>query len=99
MSQFPRANIENLSVSRLMIGTNWFLGYSHTSKAKDKEILEVMTADRMAGIIEVFMKAGVDTLYGMVPNPKLIQAVKEAEQRAGRKCILRAQGFGVFPTL
>ena len=56
MSMFPRTKIENLSVSRLLIGTNWFLGYSHTSKAKDRDIVETMTADRIAAIVEVFMK-------------------------------------------
>ena len=87
MSMFPRTMIEDLSVSRLMIGTNWFLGFSHTSKAKDLDIVETMTADRIAGILATFMNAGVDTLYGMRPNPKLVQGVSEAEQRTGKKCI------------
>ena len=87
MSDFPRTNIENLSVSRLMIGTNWFMGFSHTSKAKDMDINETMTADRIADIIEVFMNSGVDTLYGMCGNPKLVRGIAEAEQRTGRKCI------------
>lgn len=87
MREFPRTSIENISVSRLMIGVNWFLGYSHTSKAKDRDIVETMTARRIADIIEVFMKAGVDSLYGMRPDPKLIQGVEDAEQRTGRPCI------------
>jgi len=87
MTQFPRTKIEGLSVSRLMIGTNWFLGFSHTSMAKDKEIVETMTANRIADIVEVFMNAGVDVLYGIRPDQKLIQGVAEAEQRTGRKCI------------
>jgi len=70
-----------------MIGTNWFLGYSHTSKAKDRDIVEMMTANRIADIVEVFMDAGVDTLYGIIPDEKLIQGVSEAEQRTGKKCI------------
>jgi hypothetical protein len=87
MNMFPRTRIEQLSVSRLMIGTNWFLGYSHTSKAKDRDIVETMTAGRIADIVEVFMNAGVDTLYGIRPDKKLIQGVAEAEQRTGRKCL------------
>jgi len=85
--QFPRTTIEKLSVSRLMIGTNWFLGYSHTSKAKDRGIVESMTAGRIADIVEAFMKAGVDTLYGIRPDRILVDGVSEAEQRTGRKCI------------
>ena len=87
MNPFPRTNIENLSVSRLMIGTNWFLGYSHTSQAKDRDIVETMTAGRIADIVETFMNAGVDTLYGIRPEEKLTQGIAEAEQRTGRKCI------------
>ena len=87
MTDFPRTMIEGLSVSRLMIGTNWFLGYSHTSRAKDKAIVETMTADRIADIVEVFLNAGVDVLYGIRPEQKLIQGVSEAEQRTGGKCI------------
>jgi hypothetical protein len=45
-------------------------------------------------IVEVFMKAGVDTLYGVTPEPKLTQGILEAEQRTGRKCITIA-----IPTL
>lgn len=40
------------------------------------------------------MKAGVDTLYGVTPEPKLTQGILEAEQRTGRKCITIA-----IPTL
>lgn len=87
MSPFPRTMIEKLSVSRLMIGTNWFFGYSHTSKAKDMDITATMTAERMADTIEAFMKAGVDTLYGMRSDPKLIRGIEDAEQRTGRPCI------------
>ena len=87
MSEFPRVMIEDLSVSRLMIGINWFLGYSHTSKAKDRHIVETMTAERIADIIEVFMNAGVDTLYGVRPDCVLLPAIEEAQQRTGRKCI------------
>lgn len=87
MTQFPRTKIESLSVSRLMIGTNWFLGYSHTSKAKDRTIVETMTSGTIADIVETFMRAGVDTLYGVRPDAKLMGGIREAEQRTGRKCI------------
>jgi len=73
-----------------MIGTNWFLGFSHTSQAKDRIINETMTAKPIADILAVFMAAGVDTLYGMRPGPKLVQAVEMAEQRVGRECITLA---------
>jgi len=87
MSNFPRTKIGDLSVSRLMIGTNWFLGFSHTSKAKDRLIKETMTREAIADIVEVFLKAGVDTLYGVRNDQHLLDAISDAEQRSGRKCI------------
>jgi hypothetical protein len=69
---FPRTMIGDLSVSRMIIGTNWFLGFSHTSAARDKYIKETMTPQRMADIIEVFLEEGIE----------------EAEQRTGRKLII-----------
>ena len=88
MSGFPRTTIENLSVSRLMMGTNWFMGYSHSSKAKDRLILDTMSAERIADTMVAFMNHGVDTLYGMSPDPKIVEAVERAQDRAGKRCII-----------
>lgn len=85
---FPRTQIESLSVSRLIIGTNWFLGYSHTSKAKDRFIVAQQTPEHLAPVIETFLAAGVDTIYGVRPeSPHLEQAIVAAEQKVGRKVI------------
>ena len=91
---FPRTQIENLSVSRLIIGTNWLLGFSHTSRAKDRFIRETVDARRVADILTVALAAGVDTFYGVRPDPKLQQGIEEAQQRAGRQVITIA-----IPTL
>ena len=88
MPDFPRTMIEDLSVSRMVIGTNWFLGYSHQTHAKDKFIIEQMTRERIADVLEVFFNAGVDTIYGTRPeSPHLEDAVRDAEDRTGRRCI------------
>lgn len=79
--------IEDIPVSRLVMGTNWWLGYSHTSKAKDDFIKERMTADRIAPIIEVFLEAGVDTMVGSRPLPHLLEAIQRAEDHVGREVI------------
>lgn len=88
MNEFPRTQIENISLSRLIVGTNWFLGYSHTSEAKDKLIKATMDRKAMADILEVFLAAGVDAVYGVQAQaPQLNQAVEDAEQRVGRKFV------------
>ena len=73
---------------RLIIGTNWFLGCSHTSKARDRHIVETVDEARMADIIDVFMRAGADALYGVHPHGvSLENAIRTAEDRTGRGCI------------
>lgn len=85
---FPRTKIGDLSVSRMIIGTNWFLGFSHTSAAKDKLIKETMTAGKVADILEVFLAEGIDTALGLFQNEVFRDGVHEAEQRTGKKVIV-----------
>lgn len=88
MSQFPRTSVDGLSLSRMIVGTNWFLGWSHTSAARDALIQETVDRGRMADIIAVFLDAGVDTLMGVRPDrPILSDAIRDAEDRTGRACI------------
>ncbi len=87
MNAFPRTTVGGVSVSRLIVGTNWFLGYSHTSLAKDNFIKAYQTRERIAEVIGTFLARGVDTVMGPA-SPLLVEAVRLAEQRAGRKVIL-----------
>lgn len=89
MAKFPRTKVGNLSVSRMIIGTNWFLGYSHTSHAKDKLIYK-QTPKQIADIICVFLKHGIDTMLGTFDSDKLMKAVKIARDRSGKKLIIIA---------
>jgi hypothetical protein len=86
--EFPRTRIENLSVSRLLIGTNWFLGWSHTTAAADRYIQTRVTEQDAADIIEVFLRAGADTIVGFAHHPKMMAAIKRAEDKVGRKVII-----------
>ncbi len=86
MSEFPRTSIGGLSVSRMVIGTNWLLGFSHTTNAKDVFIKEYFTErKRIADILTVFMKAGVDLLIGDTTRPFMTDAIKDAEDKSGRR--------------
>jgi len=84
MSGFPRTTVGGVSLSRLIVGTNWFLGYSHTSLAKDRLIREFMTRGRVADILTVFLEHGVDAVMGM-PVPMLMGAIDDAQCRTGRR--------------
>ena len=89
MGSFPRTTVGGQSLSRMIIGTNWFLGWSHCTAAKDAFIKEHF-ADykKVADIIEVFLRAGVDTIMGLVNTPILPEAIEEAQQRTGVKAIV-----------
>jgi hypothetical protein len=97
MSDFPRTTVGGVSVSRLIIGTNWFLGWSHTSAAKDKFIKSYQTRENLADIISTFMESGVDAIMGM-PVPLLKNAIQDAEDRTGRKAtLILTPHFNIVP--
>ncbi|MCC6444071.1 MAG: hypothetical protein IT210_11530 [Armatimonadetes bacterium] len=86
MNSFPRTTVGEVSMPRMIVGTNWFLGYSHTSHAQDTFIKTYQTRENIADILTVFMKAGIDAVMGM-PVPIMCQAIEDAEQRVGREMI------------
>lgn len=72
---------------RLIIGTNWFRGFSHTSVAKDRFIVDYQDAKRVGEVLNVFMDAGIDAVMGGDMRGPMKDAVAEAEQRAGKPII------------
>jgi hypothetical protein len=78
--------VGGVSLPRLIIGSNWFLGWSHTSLAKDKFIKTYQNRDSVAEILSVFLDAGIDAVMGPF-SVKLNEAVEEAEQRTGKSMI------------
>lgn len=88
MSSFPRTDVGGMSLSRMIIGTNWFLGYSHQTVAKDNLIREYQTVKKIADVIEVYLGAGVDTIMGLATLPILHDAIAEAQERTGKKVIV-----------
>jgi hypothetical protein len=89
MYEFPRTTVGNISVSRMIVGTNWFLGYTHCTHAKSKSTERIVTnTQSIAEIIEVFLNYGVDTIMCPHTTTCMFDAIKEAEQRAGRKMVI-----------
>lgn len=97
MGEFPRTTVGGVSLPRLVIGTNWILGYSHTSLAKDKFIKELQTRARIADILTVFLERGVDALMAPL-SQHLEDAIQLAEDRTGRPMIrLLTPTFNILP--
>lgn len=86
MKTFPRTVVGGVSVSRMIIGTNWFLGWSHISLPKDKFIKDYQTRENIAEVITAFLEYGIDTVMGPA-LPLLTDAVRLAEDRTGKKII------------
>jgi hypothetical protein len=99
MDKFPRTTVGGVSLSRMIIGTNWFLGWSHTTAAKDAFIKEnIADRKKIADIMEVYLRAGVDTIMGMAQIPVLRQGIEEAQDRTGVKVIIvSTPGFPIGP--
>lgn len=87
---FPRTNIANISLSRIVIGTNWILGYSHRSPAADHLIKQKNnTPTAIASIFQVFLESGVDTVMGpFTGNQPLQDAVRQSQEQTGKKLII-----------
>ena len=84
--QFQRTNVAGVSLSRMLIGTNWMLGWSHTSPSADKSIKRAFNKpEDFFPMFEAFMEYGVDSLMGPVgQQPLLIDAIEYAKQKLGR---------------
>jgi hypothetical protein len=81
---FPTTTIENVTVSRLVIGSNWLMGYSHQSAAKDRWIRQYMTLERIVAVLKAFIGQGVNCiLSGTVPL--MHEAMHVAEEETGVK--------------
>jgi hypothetical protein len=97
MSEFPRTSVGGVSLSRLIVGSNWFLGFSHTSAAKDRFITSFQDRKSVADILTVFFEAGVNAVMGP-PVPLLAEAIDDAENRTGRRATrVLTPWFNILP--
>jgi hypothetical protein len=97
MVDFPRTLVGGISLPRLLIGTNWFNGYSHTSHPKDLFIKDYMSRERITEVIVTFLNFGIDAILGPV-NENQEHAIKAAEDRTGKPVIrILTPSFNIVP--
>jgi len=97
MESFPRTVVGGVSLPRLIVGTNWFLGYSHTSLAKDRFIKGYQDHNRIADVLEVFGEYGIDAVMGPLSD-LLEEGIREAEDRTGKEFIrILTPSFDILP--
>ncbi|MBE6883535.1 MAG: hypothetical protein E7487_02900 [Ruminococcaceae bacterium] len=87
---FPRTIVGGVSLSRMIIGSNWMLGYSHRSSAADQNIKSYHSdGERAYEMFCTFLENGVDTFMSILSQcGHLLDSIKRAEQTVGRKMIL-----------
>lgn len=87
---FPRTTVGGVSVSRMIIGTNWILGYSHTSPAADQLIKRKNgTPEAITGLLKAYLDYGIDTIMGpFAGNDHLVSAIRDTEEQTGKQFII-----------
>lgn len=87
---FPRTTVGGVSLSRMIIGTNWILGYSHTSVAADNYIRKTNGNNQaQVALLKRYLSYGVDTIMGpMAASQLLLDSIKQAEDETGKKLII-----------
>lgn len=90
IAPFPRTQVAGVSLSRIIIGTNWMLGWSHRSPAHDKGIRDRFPDAASAyPMLEAYLDNGIDAIMGpMNPTNILYEAIQYAQQKSGRKLIV-----------
>ena len=83
MAGFPRTVVDGVSLPRLICGSNWMLGYSHITNAKDHLIQDLFdTPTKVANVVEIFARAGCNAFMS-VANEFVAEALQEVQQRTG----------------
>ena len=87
---FPRTTVAGISLPRMLIGTNWMLGYGHRTPSADGLIkARNYNRDAIAEIICNFLEFDIDAVMGpMAANPCLVEGIRLAEERSGKKVII-----------
>jgi hypothetical protein len=97
MTEFPRTMVGGVSLPRLLIGSNWLLGWSHTSRAQDNFIKELQTRQRITEILTVFLEYGIDAVMSPL-SQHLEDAIRDAEDRTGKGMIrILTPSFNITP--
>jgi hypothetical protein len=87
--QFPRTTVGGVSLPRMLIGTNWIAGYSHTGYAADMDIKTTNhSAEAVAPILRAFTDYGIDAIVGCTSKDKiLVDSIKHFQDKTGKKLI------------
>lgn len=87
---FPRTEVEGVSLPRMLMGTNWIYGYSHTGAAADGNIVR-MNANKEAvqEMLEAYLEYDINAMMGPTSDkPYTHDAIRAAEDKTGKGIII-----------
>ncbi|GHV66515.1 hypothetical protein AGMMS49928_01380 [Spirochaetia bacterium] len=87
---FPRTTVAGVSLPRMLIGSNWMFGWSHTGHAADVFIKDFhSTVEATLPVINAFLQYGIDAwMAPFSSNPECLGKIKGIEDKIGKKLIL-----------
>jgi hypothetical protein len=87
---FPRTTVAGVSLPRLLIGSNWMFGWSHTGHASDDFIKKYhSTVDSTLTVLNAFLQYGVDAWMAPFSSaPECLDKIKRVQDKIGKKLIL-----------
>jgi len=88
--QFPRTTVGGISLPRMLVGTNWLLGYSHTSPAADAQIARAHAESAsLCAMLDAYLAYGIDAVMGpFLGKTALLDAIRRTEDKHSRKITL-----------
>ena len=92
MQKFPRTTVAGIDLPRLIAGTNWMAGYSHTGAAADRFIKDFHSQPgNTANVYRTFLNNGIDATMGCFQaghGTSVLAAMRQAEEKVGQKMII-----------
>jgi hypothetical protein len=87
---FPRTTVAGVSLPRMLIGSNWMFGWSHTGHAADTFIKELhATAEADLEVIDVFLEYGIDAWMAPFSSYDAgYEKTQKVQEKLGKKLIL-----------
>ncbi|MBQ7916756.1 MAG: hypothetical protein IJ315_08270 [Firmicutes bacterium] len=90
MTQFPRTEVGGISLPRMLAGSNWILGYSHTGPAADNMIKSHHAdPENVSALMNAYMQYGIDAV--MAPtfdeNGSLRKGMRITEEKFNKPMI------------
>lgn len=90
MKSFPRTKVAGVSLPRMLMGTNWVYGWSHTGAAADRNIVRMNSnKEAIQQMLEAYLAYDINALMGPISDkPFTYDAIRAAEDKTGKGIIL-----------